>query len=164
MRWQFGDIVPDYLLGRDAACLFLSLRCGRHREADRSGQCSMLGAARRMAQASGPGCCLHTNTLGNEPQCQSTSFGVIHRPPGRYHLLKPEYIHHRIRELQRSFRLRIILCHVDTEDAVEPLAQVGWFSSCSLLALELGASTPVPRGHGGAAGLSCDVPSKVRAY
>ncbi len=44
--------------------------------------------------------------------------------PRRYHLLKPEYIHHRIRELQRSFRMRIILCHVDTEDAVEPLAQV----------------------------------------
>eukprot|EP00887_Chlorella_sp_A99_P005759 scaffold1.g5759.t1 len=67
VRWQFGDIVPDYLLGRDAACLFLSLR---------------------------------------------------------FHMLKPEYIHHRIRELQRSFRLRVILCHVDTEDAVEPLAQV----------------------------------------
>lgn len=48
----------------------------------------------------------------------------------RYHLLKPEYIHQRIRELQRSFRLRIILCHVDTEDAVEPLAQVGWVGGC----------------------------------
>ena len=42
----------------------------------------------------------------------------------RSHLLKPEYIHHRIKELQRSFRLRLILCHVDTDDAVEPLAQV----------------------------------------
>ena len=28
VRWQFADIVPDYLLGRDTACLFLSLRCG----------------------------------------------------------------------------------------------------------------------------------------
>ena len=26
VRWQWGDIVPDYLVGRDAACLFLSLR------------------------------------------------------------------------------------------------------------------------------------------
>jgi hypothetical protein len=26
VRWQFGDIVPDYLLGRETACLFLSLR------------------------------------------------------------------------------------------------------------------------------------------
>lgn len=47
----------------------------------------------------------------------------------RFHLLKPEYIYHRIKELQRSYRLSIIMCHVDTEDAVEPLAQVckhGW--------------------------------------
>ncbi|KAL4443921.1 hypothetical protein ABPG75_011658 [Micractinium tetrahymenae] len=68
VRWQFADnVVPDFLLGKETACLFLSLR---------------------------------------------------------YHLLKPEYIHSRIKELQRSFRLRIILCHVDTDDAVEPLAQV----------------------------------------
>ncbi|KAL4426156.1 hypothetical protein ABPG77_007438 [Micractinium sp. CCAP 211/92] len=68
VRWQFADnVVPDFLLGKETACLFLSLR---------------------------------------------------------YHLLKPEYIHSRIKELQRSFRLRLILCHVDTEDAVEPLAQV----------------------------------------
>ncbi|EFN59249.1 hypothetical protein CHLNCDRAFT_19196 [Chlorella variabilis] len=67
VRWQFGDIVPDFLLGRETACLFLSLR---------------------------------------------------------FHLLKPEYIYHRIKELQRSYRLSIIMCHVDTEDAVEPLAQV----------------------------------------
>lgn len=26
VRWQFGDITPDYLVGRDAAVLFLSLR------------------------------------------------------------------------------------------------------------------------------------------
>lgn len=47
------------------------------------------------------------------------------RATHRYHLLKPDYIHTRIRELQRSFRLRLVLCHVDAEDAVEPLAQVG---------------------------------------
>lgn len=45
-------------------------------------------------------------------------------PHCRYHLLRPEYIHQRIKELQRSYRLRIIMCHVDTDDAVEPLAQV----------------------------------------
>jgi hypothetical protein len=32
VRWQYADIVPDYLLGRDAACLFLSLRCILKRE------------------------------------------------------------------------------------------------------------------------------------
>lgn len=42
----------------------------------------------------------------------------------RYHLLKPDYIHFRIRELQRSFTLRILLCHVDVDDVVEPLQQV----------------------------------------
>lgn len=42
----------------------------------------------------------------------------------RYHLLKPEYIHFRIRELQRSFTLRVLLCHVDVDDVVEPLQQV----------------------------------------
>lgn len=42
----------------------------------------------------------------------------------RFHLLRPDYIHGRIKSLQRAFRLRVILCHIDTEDAVEPLAQV----------------------------------------
>lgn len=42
----------------------------------------------------------------------------------RFHLLKPEYVHHRIKELQRSFRLRLLVCHIDVEDVVEPLAQV----------------------------------------
>ena len=44
--------------------------------------------------------------------------------PCRYHLLNPKYIYGRIKELQRAYRLRVLLCHVDTEDAVDPLAQV----------------------------------------
>lgn len=67
VRWQYADIVPDYMVGADSAVLFLSLR---------------------------------------------------------FHLLKPEYVHHRLKELQRSFRLRVLLCHVDVEDAVAPLATV----------------------------------------
>ena len=42
----------------------------------------------------------------------------------RFHLLKPEYVHHRIKELQRSFRLRLLVCHIDVEDVVESLGQV----------------------------------------
>jgi len=42
----------------------------------------------------------------------------------RYHLLHPEYIHSRIRGLQRAFRHRFLLCHVDTEDCVRPLEVV----------------------------------------
>ena len=42
----------------------------------------------------------------------------------RFHLLKPDYIYMRIRELQRSFRLRVLLCHVDVDDVVKPLQEV----------------------------------------
>ena len=67
VRWQYGDIIPDYLLGQSTIALFLSLR---------------------------------------------------------YHLLNPNYVHTRIKEIGRAYRLRVLLVHVDTEDAVEPLAQV----------------------------------------
>lgn len=42
----------------------------------------------------------------------------------RYHLLHPTYIHGRMKELGRAHRLRVVLVHVDTEDAVNPLGQV----------------------------------------
>ena len=45
----------------------------------------------------------------------------------RFHLLKPEYIHHRIKQLQKSYRLRIVLCYVDVEDVVEALSTVRKF-------------------------------------
>ncbi len=44
----------------------------------------------------------------------------------RFHLLKPEYIYHRIKQLQKSFQLRIILCYVDVDDVVEALGQVSY--------------------------------------
>ena len=43
----------------------------------------------------------------------------------RFHLLKPSYVYSRVKALQRAYRLRILLCYVDTEDAVAPLAEVG---------------------------------------
>lgn len=42
----------------------------------------------------------------------------------RFHLLKPEYVYGRIRALQRAYRLTVLLCHVDTDAATEPLAAV----------------------------------------
>ncbi|KAG6646548.1 DNA excision repair protein ERCC-1 [Carya illinoinensis] len=42
----------------------------------------------------------------------------------RYHLLHPDYLYFRIRELQKNFKLRIVLCHVDVEDVVKPLLEV----------------------------------------
>jgi DNA excision repair protein ERCC-1 len=59
VRWEFADIVPDYMVGATACVLYLSLR---------------------------------------------------------YHLLHPDYIFFRIRELQPAmYRLRIVLCHVDMD-------------------------------------------------
>ncbi len=68
VHWQYGDIVPDYMLGQSVVGLFLSLR---------------------------------------------------------YHLLKPEYIHGRMKALRAiGYRNRVLIVQVDTEDATVPLAQV----------------------------------------
>ncbi|XP_010548763.1 PREDICTED: DNA excision repair protein ERCC-1 [Tarenaya hassleriana] len=42
----------------------------------------------------------------------------------RYHLLHPDYLYYRIRELQKNFKLRVVLCHIDVEDVVKPLLEV----------------------------------------
>jgi DNA excision repair protein ERCC-1 len=42
----------------------------------------------------------------------------------RYHLLHPEYILSRIKELLRSYRQTILIVFVDTEDAAKPLGDV----------------------------------------
>lgn len=79
VRWAFGDIVPDYLLGQNTCALYLSLR---------------------------------------------------------YHLLHPDYIYYRIRELQKCFKLRVVLCHVDLEDVIKPLHEVtrtALLHECTLL-------------------------------
>ncbi|ESQ49554.1 hypothetical protein EUTSA_v10020823mg [Eutrema salsugineum] len=54
----------------------------------------------------------------------------------RYHLLHPDYLYFRIRELQKNFKLRIVLCHVDVEDSVKPLLEVtktALLHDCTLL-------------------------------
>ena len=70
-------------------------------------------------------------TLSHLCRCQDLAFANVEgcgakgcKLWARYHLLKPLYIHGRIKELQRAFRLRILLCHVDVDDAVEPLGQI----------------------------------------
>lgn len=67
VRWEFADIICDYLLGQSSCALYLSLR---------------------------------------------------------YHLLHPDYLYYRIRELQKNYKLRVVLCHVDVEDVVKPLLEV----------------------------------------
>eukprot|EP00897_Mesotaenium_endlicherianum_P010375 jgi/Mesen1/9366/ME000061S08805 len=79
VRWQFGDVVPDYVLGASSCALYLSLR---------------------------------------------------------YHLLHPDYLYFRIRELQKGFRLRVVLCHVDVDDVIKPLHEVtktALLNECTLL-------------------------------
>uniref|UniRef100_A0A1J3IP01 DNA excision repair protein ERCC-1 n=1 Tax=Noccaea caerulescens TaxID=107243 RepID=A0A1J3IP01_NOCCA len=54
----------------------------------------------------------------------------------RYHLLHPDYLYFRIRELQKNFKLRLVLCHVDVEDSVKPLLEVtktALLHDCTLL-------------------------------
>ncbi|XP_057789533.1 DNA excision repair protein ERCC-1-like [Salvia miltiorrhiza] len=56
----------------------------------------------------------------------------------RYHLLHPDYLYFRIRELQKNFKLRVVLCHVDVEDVVKPLLEVtktALLHDCTLLCL-----------------------------
>ncbi|KAK7344223.1 hypothetical protein VNO77_13584 [Canavalia gladiata] len=54
----------------------------------------------------------------------------------RYHLLHPDYLYYRIRELQKNFKLRVVLCHVDVEDVVKPLLEItktALLHDCTLL-------------------------------
>ncbi|CAL0300080.1 unnamed protein product [Lupinus luteus] len=54
----------------------------------------------------------------------------------RYHLLHPDYLYYRIRELQKNFKLRVVLCHVDVEDVKKPLLEVtktALLHECTLL-------------------------------
>ncbi|KAI8555772.1 hypothetical protein RHMOL_Rhmol05G0200500 [Rhododendron molle] len=54
----------------------------------------------------------------------------------RYHLLHPDYLYYRIRELPKSFKLRVVLCHVDVEDVVKPLLEItktALLHDCTLL-------------------------------
>lgn len=54
----------------------------------------------------------------------------------RFHLLKPAYIFGRMRATARAYRLVVLLCHVDTEAAAEPLndvARAALGNECTLL-------------------------------
>ncbi len=61
----------------------------------------------------------------------------------RYHRLHPEYIVSRMKEILRSFRLRVVLCHVDVEDPKEPLGQVNKLAALNGFTLLCGFSQKV---------------------
>ena len=64
-------------------------------------------------------------------------------PVCRYHRLHPEYIVSRMKEILRSFRLRVVLCHVDVEDPKEPLGQVNKLAALNGFTLLCGFSQKV---------------------
>ncbi|CAN9497850.1 unnamed protein product [Ophioblennius macclurei] len=77
--WEFGDVVPDYVLGQTTCALFLSLR---------------------------------------------------------YHNLNPNYIHDRLKQLGRTFTLRVLLVQVDVKDphhALKDLARICILADCTLI-------------------------------
>ena len=39
-------------------------------------------------------------------------------------MLHPEYILYRMKELQRAYRLCVLLVHIDVDDAVRPLGEI----------------------------------------
>lgn len=77
--WEYGDIVPDYLMGQTTCALFLSLR---------------------------------------------------------YHQLHPDYIHNRLKQLGRSYELRVMLVQVDVKEShhlLKELAKICVLADCTLI-------------------------------
>ncbi|KAL6524672.1 Excision repair cross-complementation group 1 [Orobanche hederae] len=78
-------------------------------------------------------CALYLRTCGNGDILSGIA---LHLANLRYHLLHPDYLYFRIRELQKNFKLRVVLCHVDVEDVVKPLLEVtktALLHDCTLL-------------------------------
>ncbi|CAH1791396.1 unnamed protein product [Owenia fusiformis] len=77
--WEYGEIIPDYVMGQATCALFLSLR---------------------------------------------------------YHQLHPNYIHDRLRQLGRSYALRVLLVQVDVKDPhfiLKDLAEMCLLADCTLI-------------------------------
>lgn len=77
--WEFGDIVPDYVMGQTTCALFLSLR---------------------------------------------------------YHQLNPNYIHERLKQLGRSYELRVLLVQIDIKEPhhlLKDLAKICILADCTLI-------------------------------
>ena len=66
----------------------------------------------------------HAHTL-NQHKTNKKHKNKNKKTKTRYHLLHPDYIGARLRQLQRSFRLLVLLVLVDVEDAGRPLVELG---------------------------------------
>lgn len=79
ITWEFGDIMPDYVMGQTTCALYLSLR---------------------------------------------------------YHQLNPNYIHDRLKQLGRSYELRVLLVQIDIKEPhhlLKELAKICILADCTLI-------------------------------
>lgn len=79
ITWEFGDIMPDYVMGQTTCALYLSLR---------------------------------------------------------YHQLNPNYIHNRLKQLGRSYELRVLLVQIDIKEPhhlLKELAKICILADCTLI-------------------------------
>ncbi|KAK9122238.1 hypothetical protein Syun_019855 [Stephania yunnanensis] len=107
VKWVFADVVCDYLLGQTSCALYI-----------------------RFFNCTSP-FVVDTYIAGIGDNADKGKSVLL-----RYHLLHPDYLYFRIRELQKNFKLRVVLCHVDVEDVIKPLHEVtrtALLHDCTLL-------------------------------
>ncbi|KAK8957874.1 DNA excision repair protein ERCC-1 [Platanthera zijinensis] len=112
VKWAFADIVCDYLVGQSSCALYIRYR--------------------RMLECAPVNIPIEANHMIGA----DTSGEKVDDSSLRYHLLHPDYLYYRIKELQKNFKLHVILCHIDVEDAVKPLLEItrtSIFHDCTLL-------------------------------
>nr|XP_060507449.1 DNA excision repair protein ERCC-1 isoform X3 [Panthera onca] len=113
--WEFGDVLPDYVLGQSTCALFLRSRCRPrrlHSSESKEGLPGFWGE-------------------------RDLSIPPSPLPPSlRYHNLHPDYIHGRLQSLGKSFALRVLLVQVDVKDpqqALKELAKMCILADCTLV-------------------------------
>ncbi|KAK9145729.1 hypothetical protein Sjap_005632 [Stephania japonica] len=112
VKWVFADVVCDYLLGQTSCALYI-----------------------RFFNYTSP---FYALLVAVDSYIAGIG-GIADKGKSvilRYHLLHPDYLYFRIRELQKNFKLRVVLCHVDVEDVIKPLHEVtrtALLHDCTLL-------------------------------
>ncbi|XP_044901781.1 DNA excision repair protein ERCC-1 isoform X1 [Felis catus] len=113
--WEFGDVLPDYVLGQSTCALFLRSRCRLRPLHPSESEEGLPGSRGERALPIPP-----------SPL-----------PPSlRYHNLHPDYIHGRLQSLGKSFALRVLLVQVDVKDpqqALKELAKMCILADCTLV-------------------------------
>ncbi|WVY97568.1 hypothetical protein V8G54_029719 [Vigna mungo] len=123
VRWAFADVVCDYMLGQSSCALYLRLFSLLNLDVLEFVCCALAVVSVNAMK-------MHIKSSIN------TGYPDARPVLLRYHLLHPDYLYYRIRELQKNFKLRVVLCHVDVEDVIKPLLEVtktALLHDCTLL-------------------------------